>query len=411
MCLIKVGKINCPLMINPYVVLGLSKNATPSQTKQIFREKMLEARNNNNLRAKICLAYDIIVNKTMYIEFDKDIYTFNEKKFYKKICYYYAVIGDCLELIELIEENSNLLNYKDPLKRTLLYIAARNGHANICEYLINKGIMLNEIQSTGSTPLHGAAYYGQTNVVKLLINYGAKTNIKNNYGHLPIDEAMTDEIKNLLKESEKDPILKLYQTLMEDDRVKNIISIKKYGNIIAKKILCKLKNLPNKYNLEEVEKNWETAWHGTNFSCLESIVKMGLKPPGAKNEKGDEIKVVCSHITRGKVVNNIKDWANAIFVSPSIFYSGYEVYAKEIGSKEETWKVLVEVRVKPDSYFERESTCKLYKPKKNEPEMLEYRIPPENEKDVQVYSLTFIKKEFFENAISYEEGELFKNNK
>ena len=43
--------------------------------------------------------------------------------------------------------------------------------------------------------------------------------------------------------------------------------------------------------------------------------------------------------------------------------------------------------------------------------MLEYRIPPENEKDVQVYSLTFIKKEFFENAISYEEGELFKNNK
>ena len=80
-------------------------------------------------------------------------------------------------------------------------------------------------------------------------------------------------------------------------------------------------------------------------------------------------------------------------------------------SKEETWKVLVEVRVKPDSYFERESTCKLYKPKKDEPEMLEYRIPPENEKDVQVYSLTFIKKEFFENAISYEEGELFKNNK
>ena len=138
---------------------------------------------------------------------------------------------------------------------------------------------------------------------------------------------------------------------------------------------------------------------------------MGLKPPGAKNEKGDEIKVCYFHIKRGKVVNNIKDWANAIFVSPSIFYSGYEVYAKEIGSKEETWKVLVEVRVKPDSYFEGESTCKSYKPNKEEPKMLEYRIAPEKEKDVQVYSLTFVKKGYLEKAINYDEMELFKKNK
>jgi ankyrin repeat protein len=62
---------------------------------------------------------------------------------------------------------------------------------------------VNEIQKTGSTPLHGAAYYGQTNVVKLLLSYGAKTNIKNNFGHLPIEEAMTEEIVNLIKESEK----------------------------------------------------------------------------------------------------------------------------------------------------------------------------------------------------------------
>ena len=81
--------------------------------------------------------------------------------------------------MEEIEHDPNLLYYNVPLKRSLLYIAARNGHANICVYLINKGLDVNEIQSTGSTPLHGAVYYGQTKVVKILIVYGAQTNIKN----------------------------------------------------------------------------------------------------------------------------------------------------------------------------------------------------------------------------------------
>lgn len=101
-------------------------------------------------------------------------------------------------------------------------MAARNGHVNICEYLINKGIDVNEVQGTGSTPLHGAAYYGQTNVVNLLINYGAKTNIKNEFGHYPIDEAMTTEIKNLLKNSSEDPILKLYNSLLSKNIAKSL---------------------------------------------------------------------------------------------------------------------------------------------------------------------------------------------
>ena len=37
--------------------------------------------------------------------------------------------------------------------------------------------------------------------------------------------------------------------------------------------------------------------------------------------------------------------------------------------------------------------------------MLEYRIDPKNESDVQVYSLTFVKKEFFEKAKNFSEGE------
>ena len=70
-----------------------------------------------------------------------------------------------------IELNKNLLYQKDDLKRSLLYLSARNGYYNLTEYLINKGININDVQNCGSTALHGAAYYGQTLIIQLLIEW------------------------------------------------------------------------------------------------------------------------------------------------------------------------------------------------------------------------------------------------
>ena len=394
-----------PLKVNPFQILGIPNNANVAQTKSKFREKLIETINNHELRAKVCLSYDVIVNKKFYKEIEKDIYIINDKLSFSFInAYYYCIIGDTILLIEEIEENPSLLKFVDPLKRNLLYLAARNGHVSICEYLINKGLNVNEIQSSGSTALHGAAYYGQINVVKLLLNYGAKTNIKNNFGHLPIDEAFSKDIVNILKESEKDPIVKLYQSLLSKNISTKLIPISQDNVIIAKKIICKLNNLPEQYKSLNIEKEWIPAWHGTNFTCLESVAEIGLKPAGGKSKRGEEIQVCVSHIGRNKTVNEIKDWANGIFVSSSIFYSAYPAYAKEISCNNELWKILVEVRVKPNSYIEHESTCPKYKPKKEEPKMLEHRIEANNEKDVQVISLTFVKNKFFENVENYNEG-------
>ena len=403
--------IKIPLKVNPYLILGITKGATSSKTKNSFREKLSAAKNNDELRAKICLAHDIIVNNKFYRECEKDVFKIKDELGIDIICgYYYTIIGDCYNLILLIEKNPNLLEFKDPLGRNLLYLASRNGHISICEYLINKGIKVNDIQKTGSTALHGAAYYGQTNVVKLLLNYGAKTNIKNNFGHLAIDEAMTDEIKNLIKESEKDPIFKLFQILLAKNIAKKLIPISLNGNIIARKIICNMNNIPREYSLEEVQKNWLVAWHGTNFTVLESIAEIGLKPAGGKNKNGEEIQVCYSHISQTATVGEVKDWGRGIFVSPSIFYSAYDAYAKEICCKDEQWKVLVEIRVKPNSFLQYKSTCSHYSHKNGEPEMLEYRIEAKNEKDVQVFSLTFVKNEFFEKAKTYKDGELIKKN-
>ena len=113
------------------------------------------------MRIKICLAYDIIINKDFYQEIEENNFVIRYDLNKLILGYYYTVIGDFLKLVKEVEENPEILTYKDPLKRNLLYIAARNGHANICEYLINKGMEINDVQNTGSTPLHGGVYYAK----------------------------------------------------------------------------------------------------------------------------------------------------------------------------------------------------------------------------------------------------------
>ena len=76
---------------------------------------------------------------------------------------------------------------------------------------------------------------------------------------------------------------------MKKNIAKSLIPITSKGKIIAKKITCKLINLPEKYDINEVNKTWIPAWHGTNFTCLESIAEIGLKPAGRKSKNGDEI--------------------------------------------------------------------------------------------------------------------------
>ena len=51
----------------------------------------------------------------------------------------------------------------------------------------------------GETPLHIAAREGHIDIAELLINKGADVNAKNNYGKTPFDYAKNEEIRQLLK--------------------------------------------------------------------------------------------------------------------------------------------------------------------------------------------------------------------
>jgi len=63
------------------------------------------------------------------------------------------------------------INTPGPDNNTLLYLAARNGHTPIVEWLIQEGANVNITQNTGSTPLHAAAYRGQVEVCKILLQH------------------------------------------------------------------------------------------------------------------------------------------------------------------------------------------------------------------------------------------------
>jgi hypothetical protein len=68
------------------------------------------------------------------------------------------------------------------------------------------------------------------------------------------------------------------------------------------------------------------------------------------------------------------DWAKAIFVSPSIYYAGNDVYSKKMEIGGISYCPIVQVKVKPKSFYEYNHTLKIYKDKKNEPIKVEYRI-------------------------------------
>ena len=191
------NKSMIPEQLDPYETLGVTPQSSYGECQSAFAR--LINRPSRKVRIAASLAYDILCNSNKYIK---------NGKFYKvkkKDHFYCVVVGDLDSLKQMVWNNKNLLKEKDELQRSLLYLAARNGFFNVCEFLLKNGANVNEPQKDGSTPLHGAAFYNQDLIVQLLLEYGANTSIRNRFGDLPSDDA-SQLIRDNILNSQQDQI-------------------------------------------------------------------------------------------------------------------------------------------------------------------------------------------------------------
>ena len=406
-----------PVALNPFKILELTINSSDFEAELKFKQKLFEEK---NYRSEISLAYEILIEPNLMDSFTYVKKDNNDDKYYvlEYTAFYCAIVGDYQGLANHIIENKSILYSRDKHGRPLLYIAARNGHYKVCEILLEYGADVNFPTDKGSTPLHAASYHGHEDIINLLISYGADINKKNEFGLTPSDNAATNRYKEIIISSQNDRILNLYTLLASEKLVDKIIKVKKYNintktdDFIAIKFIPSFQILPE--NFQEVRKNWAPAWHGTKFNCLESILKNGLKESGSIIKDFGQITPQSDHIQEGVKFCNLNDQSQAVFTSPSIFYSTHTTYSERIDSKfyKERYAVLIEARLKPGAYQTfKSTTARVIVP--GEPTLIEYRVKSVdkyNNKNIYVISITFVSEKFLQNVRAYDQGDILSNS-
>ena len=394
------SEVEIPQQLDPYKHFNLPESASVMQIKKAFRSRA--SCPNRQERAMASLAYSMITSKAMqcfkkqgsnFVIVGEDIFLL-------------AAIGHTKRVVQALSEDENLIKAQNEHGHVLLYIAARSGFYDLTSILISQGSPVNHCQVDGSTPLHAGAYFGQTEIVMKLLECGADPTIKNRWNHTPMDEAENNKITEAFTKYKDNQISQFIESLKKMDKRHRLRPVF-YGNdIVAQEVIID----------DTAELNhWHTAWHGTQYDHLQSILKYGLQPSGNTLPDGRRITTEKKHFKLGKRYFDVDDWARAIFVSPSLRYAAHEAYAGRIFSEGVRWCVVLKVTFDPKIKYEEHdpTTTKMHNSLEGEPLHPEYRIeaskddvimriestPEEsNDSPVIVKSVVFIKTDFLDNV-------------
>lgn len=95
-----------------------------------------------------------------------------------------------LDVIQyLVEHGANIDQNDNHLHKTALLAASFNRHFDIVKYLVEKGANVNAQSYNGFTPTHDAAYVGDFQIVEFLAEHGADLHIRNEHNQTPLQTA------------------------------------------------------------------------------------------------------------------------------------------------------------------------------------------------------------------------------
>ena len=131
------------------------------------------------------------------------------------------------------------------------------------------------------------------------------------------------------------------------------------------------------------------AYHGTSIGVIRSILMDGLVMANTVVSSGIRVCPPDNHIARGVEAFNIKDFANAIFVTPSIHYCSDPAYAVPFRHNDQLTIVVLECRVKKGAFDAFPSTVLTYEAKPGDDlKAIEWRIT--SPASIQITGILFI---------------------
>ena len=401
------GRVKVAQSVWPHHELHVPVSASRSEIKEAYKKAATQS--NRQHRVMASLSYHILTTTApgRYTDKDGGQFDINDRAA-KSDVFVMAAVGDTRKLLREISRNKALLKSADEHGRTLLYLTARSGFYDTTEALLKEGAPVNEKQVDGSTPLHGASYYSQRLIVELLLKYGADPTIKNKWGNTPMDEA-DGEMSTVISSYKKDGIGQIVTSLVSEKLVNKTRYIEHRGKVVAREVQRNndVVDANTKLRWDYIQSTWYLAWHGTKSKYVSSILRQGLLPSGSKLSDGSSIKPPSNHYKLGETHFGIRDWARAVFLSPSILYASHACYSERVFSSSEQWCILIKAYVKPSSYSEHDPTVFKYEPIDGEPDQPEYRIDVtdndkilrvESARNVVVFSLMFISLAILEKS-------------
>ena len=104
---------------------------------------------------------------------------------------------------------------------TPLITASMNGNLDLVRYLLQQGADKDKASIGGWTSLHWVADRGRLDIAMLLMSYGADLHVRSHLDLLPLDVALTEEMKRAIRDEPRRRMDHGHKRATEQDRHPN----------------------------------------------------------------------------------------------------------------------------------------------------------------------------------------------